>query len=264
VPEGDTVFRAARRLDAALAGSTLVHGEIDVPAYSTADLAGFTVDQVVARGKHLLMRLRRGDERLTLHSHLKMDGAWVLVPASRPPRAGPAHEVRARLSTEQWHAIGTLLGTVTLLPTDDEHQVVGHLGPDPLDDAFDAAEAVRRLAGQPDREVAEALRDQRNLAGLGNELVVETLYLRGVHPWRPVREVELDPLVALATKVIRANATRRVRSFTGDLRPGRTTYVYGREGRPCRRCGARVSARDQGAPTKLRRTWWCPVCQPER
>jgi endonuclease-8 len=267
VPEGDTVHRAARRLHEALAGSTLVEAELRVPQHATADLAGAAVLEVVPRGKHLLMRLARDDERLTLHSHLRMEGVWLLVPAPEEPRVR-WHEVRAVLRTERWTAVGVLLGELDLVRTRDEPSLVGHLGPDLLDPRFDTAEALRRLRSRPDRPVAEALLDQRDLAGLGNELVAETCFLRGVSPWTPVADVDLDRLVALARRVITANATRSVRSTTGDLRRGRTSYVYGRAGQPCRRCGTRIRVVESsrrahdGAEAVQRAVWWCPVCQP--
>jgi endonuclease-8 len=90
------------------------------------------------------------------------------------------------------------------------------------------------------------------------------LFLRGVNPMTPVADVDLVPLVALAARVIRANSTRAVRSTTGDLRAGRTAYVYNRSGQPCRRCGTRIRSRAQGEATRQRTSWWCPACQPER
>src|SRR6478735_8886833 len=206
MPEGDTVFRTAHRLDRALAGSVLVQGDLDVPKHATADLTGATVLEVVPRGKHLLTRMSLDDELLTLHTHLKMDGAWVLVRTPAEPPA-PRHEIRALLRTDDWLAVGRLLGQVDLVRTADEHTLVGHLGPDLLAADFDPAVAVANLLADPDRAVAEALHDQRNLAGLGNELVNEVLFLRGVNPWTPVGEVDLEALVPLAVRVIRANST---------------------------------------------------------
>ena len=84
MPEGDTVFRAARRLDEALAGHEVTRFDIRVPAHATADLTGETVQAVVPRGKHLLMRI--GD--YTLHSHLKMEGRWLVFYSARPGGLG--------------------------------------------------------------------------------------------------------------------------------------------------------------------------------
>ena len=207
------------------------------------------------------MRLTLGTQRLTLHTHLRMDGRWVLVPGDRSPYVVPRHEIRALLRTARWSAVGHLLGEVDLLRTEDEHRVVGHLGPDLLDDDVDLAAAQERLLAEPRAELGDALREQRNVAGLGNELVNEVCFLRGVTPWTPVAEVDLPALLDLARRVLRANATRAVRSTTGDLRTGRTSYVYGRAGRPCRRCGALVRSHPQGPREQQRTSWWCPSCQ---
>jgi endonuclease-8 len=269
VPEGDTVRRAATRLHAALAGSELTHAELNVTRHATADLVGARVLEVVPRGKHLLTRVERAggpeDERLlTVHTHLRMDGTWRLVRAPASPYVVPRHEIRALLQTEQWSAVGHLLGMVDLVRTADEHTVVGHLGPDLLDPELDRDEALRRLSADPQVAIGDALRDQRLVAGLGNELVNETLFLRGLDPWAPVGEVDLEPTLDLATRLIRANATRDVRSSTGDLRPGRTSYVFGRAGRACRRCGTRIRMEHQGTGPTARAAWWCPSCQPRR
>ena len=86
MPEGDTVFRAARRLDEALAGHEVTRFDIRVPAHATADLTGETVQAVVPRGKHLLHRL---DSGLTLHSHFRMEGSWRLEATTTPPVSVP-------------------------------------------------------------------------------------------------------------------------------------------------------------------------------
>jgi endonuclease-8 len=127
VAEGDTVAAAARRRHGALAGLVLQRTEFRVPRFATADLAGQVVAEVTSRGKHLLLRTDAG---LTLHSHLRMEGRWELYRPGMPWR-GPVHEVRAVLETEPSVAVGYRLGTVEVLPTREEHRVVGHLGPDP-------------------------------------------------------------------------------------------------------------------------------------
>ena len=82
MPEGDSVFRAAAQLHAALAGKELVSSDFRVPRFATLKLGGWTVDEVVPRGKHLLMRVQGTTprDRLTIHSHLKMEGSWQVYP----------------------------------------------------------------------------------------------------------------------------------------------------------------------------------------
>ncbi|MCU1592955.1 MAG: DNA-(apurinic or apyrimidinic site) lyase [Frankiales bacterium] len=251
------MWLAARRMDRALAGHVLVSSDFRVPALATVDLAGTAVTEVVPRGKHLLTRLSNG---LTLHTHFRMDGSWHLyAPGDR--WKGPDFQVRAVLATATTVAVGFRLPVVELVPTDQEADVVGHLGPDVLADDFDQAEAVRRLGAVPQRAIGMALLDQRNLAGLGNLYRLEALFLTGVTPWTPVSEVDLDRLVTRSVRLIRANREHPEQSTTGSLRPGEQHWVFERAGRPCRRCGQRVLRADQGEGTYTRVTYWCGHCQ---
>ncbi|GLZ11107.1 putative endonuclease 8 2 [Actinomadura sp. NBRC 104425] len=261
MPEGDVVWQTARRLHEALAGRPLTRSDFRVPRLATADLRGRTVLEAVARGKHLLVRVDGG---VTVHTHLKMDGVWRVRRAAGPPPRD--HRIRLVLGNAEWLALGYRLGTVNLLRTAEEHRAVGHLGPDLLDADWGpgpAAEAVRRLAEQPARPIGEALLDQTRLAGIGNVYKAEVLFLRGVHPWTPVGDVpDLPDLVDLAHRLLDANRDRRGHITTGDRRPGREHWVYGRAGLPCRRCGTRVRRADQGPDAAERVTFWCPHCQP--
>lgn len=259
MPEGDTVWNTARLLHDALAGRRLTASDFRVPRLATADLSGWTVVESVSRGKHLLLRLRHDDgRRLTLHSHLRMDGSWrTYAPGERWPTR-PAHLIRVVLRTEDAVAVGYHLHDLALVPTEREDDLVGHLGPDLLGPDWDVAEAVRRLRARPDVSVAAALLDQRNLAGIGDLYQSETLFLRRVWPWTPVGDVaDLDELVALAQRLLAANRGRWTQSTTGSLRRGETTYVHGRRGLPCRRCGTPI----RQAPLGERVTFWCPRCQ---
>jgi endonuclease VIII len=266
VPEGDSVWKLARRMSAGLVGATVLSSEFRVPQLATADLSGQQVRAFVSRGKHLLTRFGpdgRGGAPLTLHTHLRMDGAWQLVgPGKALPRSFD-DEVRLVLRTDGPTAYALRMPVLELLPTDHEDDVVGHLGPDLLGDDWDEDEAVRRLRVDPDRPLVEALLDQKNLAGIGNLWAVETCYLRGHSPWTPVGEVDLPAVVRLARRMLQHSLDHPGQVTTGDTRRGRTHWVYGRVERPCRRCGTPVQFRDavQGVPYS-RETWWCPSCQP--
>lgn len=256
MPEGDTVFRATRRLDAALAGHTVTRFDLRVPGAATIDLTGQSVRNVVPRGKHLLMRIGE----VTLHSHLRMDGAWLLYRPGERWRH-PAHRVRAIITTDDHEAVGVDIADVRVVVTRDEHELVGHLGPDPLSNDWDAAEAVRRISGDA-RSIHVALLDQRNVAGFGNEYAAELLFLRGILPETPTGDVDVTALIDLGMRTIRANRDRADRTFTGQTGRGRTNWVYGRAGRPCRRCGTPIRTGRLGAdPTRERVTFWCPNCQ---
>lgn len=259
MPEGDTVFVAATRLRQALAGSSLTKTDLRVPSLATVDLSGHRMEDVVARGKHLLFRIDGGH---TLHTHYKMDGAWHLYRHGEPWR-GPNFQVRAVLETDRWVAVGFRLAKVELLPTGEEHQVVGHLGPDPLDEEWDPAVAVASLAARRDEELAATLLDQRVIAGAGNVYKSEVCFLAGVHPRTLVRDVpDLPKVVGLLARLMRANKTTGNQITTGDTRPGRERWVYGRSGRPCFRCGTQIRRADQEGYGGDRVTFWCPVCQP--
>ena len=259
MPEGDTVWLVARRLDDALAGRVLQRADLRVPALATRDLRGRTVEEVRPRGKHILTRLDGG---LTLHSHLRMDGMWHLYrPGAR--WAGPDFQVRAHLGNADWDAVGYRLPVLELVETAREDSVVGHLGPDLLGDAFDRAEALRRIAEDPSREVGQALLDQRLLAGIGNVYKAEVLFLRRTSPWLPVGQVDdLGAMVDLARALLQRNKGHASQATTGDPRPGHDHWVYGRAGRACRRCGTTLLSAMQGAPPYDRVTSWCPACQP--
>lgn len=259
MPEGDSVYRAAARLHDTLAGRVLTVADLRVPAHATAALTGLRVLDVTPRGKHLLTRLEGG---LTLHTHLRMDGRWEVYRPGERWSGGPAWQIRAVLGTDDGTAVGYRLPVVELLRTADEGRAVGHLGPDLLGPDWDPAEAVRRLAADPCRPLAEALLDQRNLAGIGNVYANELCFLAGVTPWTPVGDLPaLDRLVGRARQVLEANKLRAGHVTTGDTRPGRGTWVYGRAGRPCARCGTRVLTASQGRPPQDRVAFWCPYCQ---
>ncbi len=264
MPEGDTVWNTARVLDRALGGSVIRHSDFRVPALATVDLARWRVRGCASRGKHLLVRLvSPTDSQLTLHSHLRMDGSWRVYGAGETWR-GPAHEIRVVLRTLTTVGVGYRLHDLALVPTEDEQQLIGHLGPDLLGSpdevgGWDPDEALRRLRSHPDQSIAEALLDQRNLAGIGNLYKAEVLFLRGIHPRTPVAEVSnLEGVVQLAHRLLVSNRGRWTQATTGSLRRGEQSYVYGRGGAPCRRCGTPIEQDSLGE----RVTYWCPVCQP--
>lgn len=261
MPEGDTVWRTARRLHEALAGKPLTRSDLRVPKLATTDLSGRTVLEVVPRGKHLLTRVEGG---LTLHSHLRMDGAWQIYAPAERWRGGPAHQIRAILATADRTAVGYRLPVLDLLRTADEDDAVGHLGPDLLGPDWDPAEALRRLLADPDRPLGEALLDQRNLAGIGNVFKCELCFLLRASPWLPIGRLPTpERATTLAKKLLEANKDRLARVTTPSARPDRRQWVYGRAGRPCFRCGTPIRTGEQGPPTQERVTYWCPTCQPE-
>lgn len=233
MPEGDSLVRLAHRLRPVLAGRALTHADLRVPQHATADLTGWTVVEVEPRGKYLLMRLtppagRPAARPLTLVSHLKMEGRW-LVSALDARWGAPAWQVRAVLETADHRVLGAQLGMLTLVPTDREDTVLGHLGPDLLDPAWDGseeaaaallAEGTRRLTARPERPVGLALLDQRTTCGIGNIYRCESLLLAGIDPHRPVGAVpDVPGLLTIARDLLRANVPRPPRSSAGRAPP---------------------------------------------
>lgn len=273
MPEGDTIFRAARTLHLALAGRTVTRFTSDYPALTRIDedapLAGRTVARVYAAGKHLLVEFSGG---LTLRTHMRMHGSWHIY---RPGEAWqrPRRDARIIVETADFVAVGFNVPIAEFL---DERQRARQddlrsLGPDLLGARFDEDEAVRRLQARGERGVADALLDQRAVAGIGNVYKSETLFLERVHPATRVRDVtenQLRGLLRTARTLLTANVAdatseivtyRGLRRTTGRTDPAERLWVYGRGGQPCRRCGTPISYRKTGPDA--RGTYWCAGCQ---
>lgn len=262
MPEGDTVYLTAKRLHAALTGRRLTRGELRHPRLVAHNLAGRQVHEVRSVGKHLFVRFADGQ---SLHSHLRMDGSWHLYrPADRWRLA--AHHARVILATDSRIAVGFRLHDLALLPTEDEHELVGHLGPDLLDPGWEdrhLADAVRRLTARSQAELGLALLEQRVVAGIGNLYKTEVCFLLGLSPWTPVRDVP-DPAkaITLARRLLLRNAEHPEQSTTGELGRGRQHWVYLRAGQRCRRCGSTIRTGEQGDGVYARTAYYCPSCQP--
>jgi endonuclease VIII len=255
MPEGDTVYRTATKLREALAGKTLIRCDVRVPKFATVDLTGQRVDEVLSRGKHLFIRV--GDA--SIHSHLKMDGAWLI--GGQLWRVQD-YKIRIILSTDDARVGGVDLGVLEILKRAHDMDAVAHLGPDLLDDEWEPRVAATNLATDPDRPLAEALLDQRVMAGVGNVYANELCFVMGRLPTSPVSAVK-DPLrvVQRARDMLWLNRSRVNRTTTGDTRPGRDLWIYGRAGRPCRRCGTQIESDRAQVSGSDRVSFWCPACQ---
>jgi endonuclease-8 len=254
VPEGDTVYLAAQRLNTALRGQTIVGSDFRIPRYATVNLSGKVIREVRPAGKHLFFDL--GD--VSLHTHFKMQGSWHLYRRGERWRK-PAYQARVILKTQPWDAVGFDLPVIELVT--DPQAVVAHLGPDLLAQDFDLGEAVRRMTLDPDRSLGDCLLDQTVVAGLGNVYKSEVAFLAGLDPRTVVKRVpDVADVLQLARRMIRANRSTGSQITTGDTRRGRQRWVYGRAGSPCLRCGTRIAMERDGTE---RVTYWCPACQPE-
>ena len=260
MPEGDAVRRTARRLHEALADREISLWELRWAELGASDRRGRTTIEVVPRGKHILQRL---DDGWTLHSHLRMEGRWAVVPPGglyHRNRADPF--VRALVGSAAAVAIGRRLGMLDLVPTACEPDLVGHLGPDLLGPDWDADRVVANLLGRPGRSLGAALLDQTNLAGIGTMWCAEMCFLERVSPWMPVGEVDAGALGAIAARAHRLLAgslAHRESVSTGN--PRRPLFIHGRAGRPCPRCGTPISVAEVGEPQVRRTLHHCPRCQ---
>ena len=270
MPEGDTIHSAARRVGAALVGREI--RSIETPqARHGRDrwperLDGRGVRAVDARGEHLFVRFDNG---LTLHSHLRMGGAWkVYRRGDRWHRS--AHRAWLVMRTDE-HEVVQFDGPVLELMTDGRtrfDQRIAGLGPDVLAEELDEAELLRRLRGDDQtRGVGDALLDQRTVAGIGNVWKCEGCFLTGISPWRRLRDVSDDEVLAIVRAIrplMQLSVERGGWMITWEPeRPPRgrerRTWVYERQGLPCRRCGTTIRSRGQGDDNRT--TFWCPTCQ---
>ena len=257
MPEGDTIHYAAARIRAALAGG--VPEEIRTPHPRHAAerwpqrLAGRAVRAVDAHGKHLFVRF---EGELTLHSHLRMTGAWGVHRAGERWRRA-AHRAWLVLRCEGWEVV-QFDGPVLVLMRDSRTRFdrdLAALGQDVLGQGFDVGDFLRRLrAGDPRRPIGDALLEQRTVAGIGNVWKAETCFAVGVDPWRAVGEVP-DEQAAALVGFAREHMRRSAREGPG----ARPRTVYKRAGLPCPRCGTAIRSRGQGENNRL--TFWCPGCQ---
>lgn len=260
MPEGDTIHRSAATLRRALVGRALTRLEAPrlvrpMPGPGTA------VTDVQARGKHLLVCF---DDDHVLHTHMRMTGAWHVYRARQRWQKGRGG-MRAVLADDQVQAVCFDAPVVELLDRGAvaRHPALSRLGPDlcvPDVDLDEALARMGRLPG-PDRALVEVLLDQRVAAGVGNVFASELAFLAGRHPRTRLHDVDVatrQQLLADAARLLRANVARSRRTTVPGA-PDGSLWVYGRDGRPCRRCGTaiRVAAVGDGA----RPTYWCPRCQ---
>lgn len=266
MPEGDTIFRAARTLNAALAGQTVTRFETALAPLARVDdnqaIAGRTIERVFAAGKHLIIDFSGG---LHLRTHMRMNGSWHIYRAGERWRR-PRRDMRVVVATDVYVAVGFSIPVVEFL--DDRalqrQKDLRNIGPDVVADTFDGEEAIRRIRARPESEIANVLLNQRVIAGIGNVFKSELLFLAAIHPFEKVMNIsdaDLRRLVAISRKFVRYNAKhgRSDRVTTGSIDRKKKLWVYGRGGELCRRCGTAITYQKQGPDA--RGTYWCPRCQ---
>jgi len=274
MPEGDTIFRAARTLHRALAGKIITRFESVFPAltriHDDTPITGRTMEGVESVGKHVLMRLSDG---LILRTHMRMNGSWhIYRPGEGWQRS--ARDMRIVIGSQDFEAVGFNIPVAEFIRARDleRHEELRQLGPDLLADDFDAAEAAKRTRERPSLDIGDALLNQRVMAGIGNVYKSEVLFLCGVNPFRAVATIpdaDLQRVIETARTLLHANVSTGLApmtTYTGYRRttrrddPSERLWVYGRARMPCRRCGAPILVKPQGSDARL--TYWCPICQP--
>ncbi len=278
LPEVETVRRGLAEV---VTGRVIARAEArrpdlrwPLPERLAERLEGARVERLGRRSKYLLAELDRGE---TLILHLGMSGRILVSGAALGrfalPRATPGKHDHVVIDMEDGVRLvfndARRFGAIDLCPTGgiDGHRLLAGLGPEPLGNAWDAAGLAARLEGRL-APVKAVLLDQRAVAGLGNIYVCEALWRAGVSPLRlagAVSAEEAERIVA-ATRAVLVEAIAAGGSSLRDHRQpdGELGYfqhsfaVYGREGEPCRRCGATILRTPQGG----RSSFHCPACQP--
>jgi endonuclease VIII len=275
MPEGDTIFRAARTLNLALAGQKITSFESVHPHLSRVDddqgLVGRTVEKVEARGKWMLIYFS-GD--LILLSHMLMSGSWhIYRPGERWKRN--RYHMRVVIGTPKILAVAFNVPIAEFHTSDSLERREGFkaLGPSTLAREFDVDTVVARLRARPDLEIGVSLLTQSLLSGIGNVFKSEICFACGINPFRPVASLsdeDLKCLVSQSRKFMLANVSEAsgdkittyipLRRTTGRVNPAERLWVYKRVGEPCRRCGGAIVSRKQGLDART--SFWCPQCQP--
>jgi endonuclease-8 len=262
MPEGDALFKFAATMRPALEGKTIraarAHGPGPVP--QVARIVGATCTGVRARGKNMIISFNNG---LALRGHLRMYGTWHVYAPGEPWKK-PQRQARLVLEVDGAVVVNFNAPVIELLEERalPRYAPVAGLGPDLLDETFDAGEVLPRfrdplLAGQA---IGDAIMDQRVMAGVGNIWKHETLFRCRLNPWRTVAGLDDETLLSVIDTARRLLHRSVGRPLPPD-QPGRPTmYVYKRQGFPCYRCHAKILSAPQG--NDIRRTAWCPRCQP--
>lgn len=266
LPEVETTVRALRQ---PLIGSTITEvrnywpRQIVTPALAELQrrIHGQRIEAIERRGKYLLFPLSSGE---TLIIHLKMSGHLSVA----DPGASPGKYVHTLFALADGRELRfrdmRKFGKVYLVA--DPEEIVGKLGPEPLEPDFTAEVLQARLAGRQ-RAIKPLLLDQTLVAGIGNIYADEALYAARIRPERTA--VSLTPtdftnLHAAIQKVLRLGIAREGASIDLYVKPDgskgemqNAVSVFRRTGQPCYECQTPVERIILGG----RSTHFCPTCQ---
>lgn len=261
MPEGDTIYLAAKRLKPVLEGQTIQRAEAR-EVRSPESLVGQRIERVEARGKHLLFHFSDGR---ALHSHMGMTGSWHIY-RPREPWQKPASRAAIVLECPLHLVVCFSPKTLELLSAAGlrRHPYLAQLGPDVLSESFDDAEVLRRFRMHNESPIGVAVLNQSILSGMGNVYKSELLFLLHLHPLTRVAQLsdqELLVLIAKSRELMRQNLQGKPRTTRHAL-DGRRFWAYGRSGQACFVCGNPI---DMIRQCDLgRSTYFCANCQPRR
>lgn len=273
MPEGDTIFRTARALNRALSGKIVTRFETTLAPLArmndNAPLVGRTIEHVEARGKWCLIFF---SDDLILLTHMRMSGSWHLYKAGERWQA-PRSAMRVVITCREVQAVGFSIPVAEFHTARSLERSVhlSGIGLDVLGATYRVDEALRALREygrtHPDAEIGNVLLNQRVIAGIGNIFKSEIAFAAKVNPFRQMQtisDLELERIAEIAQFYMQANVAEAkgegARGTTGAMDRGARLWVYRRQGRECRRCGAIIEMRRQGIGA--RSTYWCPSCQP--
>lgn len=292
MPEGHSVHRLARQFTSVFTGERLA---VSSPqgrfVAGAAQLDGGTMLSALAHGKQMFLHF---DNDRVLRVHLGLYGKWSFggdaafrsASTRRSPRGArgpveitdddgqaqyvgppdPFGAVRVRLVSE--HGWADLRGPTAceVITAAEEKAVRAKLGPDPLQPRPDGSAFVRKVTSSI-TPVGIQLMNQAVIAGIGNIYRAEVLFLQGINPWRPGKQVREDEALGIWSDIVRLMRDGvkegKIITTTAEARNGRPKrsaphYVYKRTGLPCRRCGTPILTAEMAA----RNVFWCPRCQP--
>jgi endonuclease-8 len=260
MPEGDTIHKLARFLDAELRGTVVAETRLH-PALGPSRGAA-RIESVTCKGKNLYIHYDGG---AALRSHLGLYGAWHRYRPGEDWRK-PRRQASIVLVTPVWHLVCFNAREVQWLEAGGFRHRDGlyRLGSDLITAPLDPGALLGRCRGRlaPGTQLVDVLLDQRIAAGIGNVYKSEVLFLEGCSPVQTLSATGDAALLALyrrAAALLKANlgggprATRENHDGHGHL------WVYGRGGLPCLRCGMPVARGLLGQ--RPRSTYWCEGCQ---
>ena len=258
MPEGDTIYRSAAALRAALLGKAM--REFDARRLSgVRPTPGSVIERVESHGKHLEIGWEDG---VVLHTHMRMNGSWHLYRRGELWRK-PPHQANVVIETADWEAVCFNAPIVETYRQSLRgwHPQFGRMGPDLTRAGVDVAECVGRIDRfcDPATPLTDVLLDQRIACGVGNVYKSETLWVCSVDPTTPVGALDVHQqmfLISKASELLQANLDRLDRETPG-AHGG--LAVYGRFRKRCFRCGDSIEVARHGEHARV--TYWCPGCQ---